>query len=141
MQSVKVVILSMSTVAKFLCSELNLFLFCRVPDIIQKATYQKRLKRRYDAVFIQIPPLTKNVRKKTFGLSPQEEKLEQNFSMTQNANLASIGKKIDLNMNTSNWLFISDIEDGMHDIDGLGRRPYVLIIIIKNYLIHSCTFT
>lgn len=57
MQSVKVVILSMSTVAKFLCSDLNLFLFFRVPDIIQKATYQKRLKRRYDAVFIQIPPL------------------------------------------------------------------------------------
>ncbi|CAH3168214.1 unnamed protein product [Pocillopora meandrina] len=58
--------------------------------------------------------------------------------MTQNANLASIGKK-DLNMNTSNWLFILDIEDGMHDIDGFGRRPYVLIIIIKNYLIHSYT--
>ena len=41
--------------------------------------------------------------------SRETEKLEQNFSMTQNANLASIVKKIDLNMNTSNWLFILDI--------------------------------
>ena len=45
--------------------------------------------------------------------SRETEKLEQNFFMTQNANLASIIKKIDLNMNTSNWLFILDIEDGM----------------------------
>ena len=72
--------------------------------------------------------------------SRETEKLEQNFFMTQNANLASIVKKIDLNMNTSNWLFILDIEDGMQDIDGFGRRPYALITIIKNDLIHSCTF-
>ena len=39
------------------CLDLNLFLFCRVPDVIQKVTYQERLEGRYDVVFIEIPPL------------------------------------------------------------------------------------
>ena len=58
--SVKVVILPMSTVLRTVanvCLDLNLFLFCRVPDVIQKVTYQERLGRRYDVVFIEIPPL------------------------------------------------------------------------------------
>ena len=60
LQSVKVVILPMSTVfrtvAKCLCLDLNLFFFCRGPEIIPKVTYQ-RLEGRYDVVFIEIPPL------------------------------------------------------------------------------------
>ena len=55
-------------------------------------TYQERLERRYDVVYwnttFKIKTLEKN---ENFWLSPQKEKLEENFSMTQkNANLASI---------------------------------------------------
>ena len=55
LQSVKVVILPMLTVfrivAKCLCIDLKFF-FGRVPQIIQRVTYQKRRERRYDIVFM-----------------------------------------------------------------------------------------
>ena len=47
-------------------------------------TYQERLERRYDVVYwnttFKLKTLEKN---ENFWLSPQEEKLEENFPMTQ----------------------------------------------------------
>ena len=105
------------TVAKCLCLDLNLFLFCRVSDIVQKVTYQKRLERRYDVVYwnttFKLKTLEKN---ENFWLSPQEEKLEENFPMTQKCILGQYWKENWSYVNPSNWLFILDDEDGVQDI-------------------------
>ena len=53
---------------------------------------------------------------KIFECLLRKRNTKRTFLWPKNTNLASIGKKIDLNMNPSNWLFVLDIEDGMQDI-------------------------
>ena len=129
------------TVAKCLCLDLNLFLFCRVSDIVQKVTYQERLERRYDVVYwnttFKLKTLEKN---EIFGCLLRKRSSKRTFLWPKNVYLDSIGKKIDLTWTRVIGYSFQTTKTECRTFSS-GRRPYVLIIIRKKDLILSCTFT